>query len=156
MFKFRLESLIRLRENERDVARAAVAEAYSALQQINQRLESLAKERAELDRSSLIRRQGTISVDRLLSDGRYERQIAGDVAQIRTTGERIEAEILRRQAVLAAANAGVRQIELLREKELAKWHEAQAKITQANLDEVAARRQRVLMMNAPRADEENS
>ena len=142
MFRFRFEAITRLRENERDVARASLAEAIEAMRQIEFRRQELADERALLDRDSARRRKGTLSIDRLLSDGRYERQLAADDHQVTAAGQKIEAELIRRQAILADANAGVRQMELLKERELASWTQAREKIEQANLDEVAARGQR--------------
>lgn len=138
-FKFRFDVIQQLRENDRDIARASLAEAYEALRQIEVRREEIAAERRLLDADSARRRTGTLSVDRLLSDGRFERQLAADDAQAALAAEKIEAELARRQAVLAAANASVRQMELLKEKDQLAWVEAQLKAEQSNLDEVAAR-----------------
>lgn len=142
MFKFRFDSIVRLRENERDVARVSLAEAYEALRQIENRRQELAQVRTTLDRESGLRRTGTLSVDRLLADGRYERQLAAEVAQLTATAEKIEAELIRRQAVLAEANASVRQMELLKEKEWADYVASQERLAQANLDEIAGRSHR--------------
>lgn len=139
MFRFRFDPIVRLRENQRDAARAALAEAYEALRQIENRQQELAEARSTLDRESALRRTGKLSVDRLLSDGRYERQLAAEVAQIAITAEKIEAELSRRQTALSEANASVRQMELLREREWAAYVLAQEKLAQANLDEIAGR-----------------
>jgi flagellar export protein FliJ len=138
-FKFRFDVIQQLRENERDIARAALAEAYEALRQIDVRRQEIAAERRSLDADSAQRRTGTLSVDRLLSDGRFERQLAADDAQAALAAEKIEAELVRRQAVLATTNASVRQMELLKEKDQLAWVEAQLKAEQSNLDEVAGR-----------------
>jgi len=142
MFRFRFDAITRLRENERNAARASLAEAIEAMRQIEIRRKEIADERSSLERDSAQRRTGTLAVDRLLSDGRYERQLAFDDNQIVAAGLKIEEELLRRQAILAQANAGVRQMELLKERELAAWTFKQDKMEQANLDEVAARGQR--------------
>lgn len=138
-FKFRFDVIQKLRENERDVARASLAEAYEALRQIEIRREEIATERRSLDADSARRRTGTLSVDRLLSDGRFERQLAADDAQAAIAAQKIEEELARRQSVLAAANAGVRQMELLKEKDQLAWVEAQMKSEQLTLDEIASR-----------------
>lgn len=142
MFRFRFDSIVRLRENQRDAARASLAEAYEALRQIESRQQELAEARSALDRESALRRTGTLSVDRLLSDGRYERQLAAELAQVAVTAEKIQAELIRRQTVLTEANASVRQMELLKEKEWAAYLVAQEKLAQANLDEIAGRTMR--------------
>jgi len=139
MFRFRFDAITRLRENERDAARASLGEANEAMRQIELRRKEIAEERSALERDSAQRRTGTLAVDRLLSDGRYERQLAFDDNQIVAAGQKIEEELLRRQAILAQANASVRQMELLKEREFAAWTFAQEKVEQANLDEVAAR-----------------
>lgn len=158
MFKFRFDVIQKMRENERDVARASLAEAYEALRQIEVRREEIAAERRSLDADSSRRRSGSLSVDRLLSDGRYERQLAADDAQAAVAAQQIEEELARRQAVLAVANASVRQMELLKEKDLAAWNAAQIKAEQSNLDEVAGRANRMKshsmhVMQSPDAEE---
>ncbi|MGV3483616.1 MAG: flagellar export protein FliJ [Planctomycetaceae bacterium] len=154
MFKFRFDSIVRLRENERDAARASLAEAYEAMRQIEIRRKELTDARAALDQESLLRRSGRLSVDRLLSDGRYERQLTAELAQISMTAEKVEAELIRRQTVLTEANAAVRQMELLKERELAAYTLAQEKISQANLDEIAGRghrRKNLMTVGSPPA-----
>jgi flagellar protein FliJ len=141
MFKYRFNAILQLRENERDAARGLVAEAFEALRQIDVRRQELRAERASLDDVSGQRRTGVLSMDRLLSDGRYERQLAAEDAQMAAASQKIELELQRRQQALANANAAVRQMEILREKEAASWEAHQAKLSQANLDEIAARRQ---------------
>jgi len=142
MFKYRFKSILQLRENERDTVRGLVAEAYAALGQIELRRKELRLERQNLEQESGQRRAGTLSMDRLLADGRYDLQLATDDAQIVAASQKIEVELQRRQQLLADANAAVRQMEILRDNELATWNTHQAKIAQANLDEIAARRQR--------------
>ena len=142
MFKFRFDSLVRLRENERDAARASLAEAYEAMRQIENRRMELIKAREALDQESLLRRSGRLAVDRLLSDGRYERQLTAETVQITATAEKVAAELMRRQAILAEANASVRQMELLRDRDFAAYTLAEEKAAQANLDEIAGRRHR--------------
>lgn len=142
MFKYRFNAILQLRENERDTVRGLVAEAYEALRQIELRREELRSERKNHELESSQRRAGTLSMDRLLADGRYDLQLAADDAQIVAASQKIEVELQRRQQMLADANAAVRQMEILRDNELASWNTRQAKIAQANLDEIAARRQR--------------
>lgn len=142
MFKYRFNAILQLRENERDTVRGLVAEAYEALRQIELRREELRSERKNHELESSQRRAGTLSMDRLLADGRYDLQLAADDAQIVAASQKIEVELQRRQQLLADANAAVRQMEILRDNELASWNTRQAKIAQANLDEIAARRQR--------------
>ncbi len=150
MFRFRFQPLIQLRENERDAARSALADAFTALAQLEHRLAELEDERKSLDQQSSKQRTGAISVDRLLSHGRYERQLAAEIVQVRTTIEKVEAEIVRRQLVLTEANSGVRQMELLKQRELEAWQFAVAKTEQASMDEFAsqAHRRRSVGTNA--------
>jgi len=155
MFKYRFKTILQLRENERDVARAQVAEAYEAIRQIAIRREAIAAERKSLGTESDHRRIGSLSMDRLLSDGRYERQLAAEDSQAVAAAESIEQELQRRQQVLSAANASVRQMEILRENDRESWNSHQAKIAQDQLDEIAARRQRSSSRASRESDHEN-
>jgi len=142
MFKYRFDAVLKLREEERNAARAMIAEANEALRQIEERRQQLADERSQLTLSSTVRRSGPLSMDRLLADGRYDRQLAADDTQMLAAKEKIEIELERRQQALVIANVAVRQIEILRDKDVALWVAAQEKIAQSNLDEIAARRTR--------------
>jgi len=153
MFKYRFQSILKLRENERDEARGLVAEAYEAIRQIESRREDLTAERTLLSQNTIQRRAGTLLMDRLLADGRYDMQLASDDAQLVVAKEKIELELHRRQQVLTNANAAVRQLEILREKEILESDAKQLKIAQRNLDEIAARRSR---LRAVREDDEDA
>ena len=153
MFKYRFQSILKLRENERDEARGLVAEAYEAIRQIESRREDLTAERTLLGQNTIQRRAGTLLMDRLLADGRYDMQLASDDAQLVVAKEKIELELHRRQQVLTNANAAVRQLEILREKEILESDAKQLKIAQRNLDEIAARRSR---LRAVREDDEDA
>jgi flagellar export protein FliJ len=155
MFKYRFKTILQLRENERDAARAQVAEAFEALRQISIRREAIAAELKGLGNESGQRRLGTLSMDRLLSDGRYERQLAAEDSQAVAAAEKIEQELRRRQQVLSAANASVRQMEILRDKDRESWDFHQAKIAQDQMDEIAARRQRSGNRGSSESDHEN-
>lgn len=148
MFKYRFNAILQLRESERDAARAMVAEAYEALNQIDLRRKEIANERKAMALENGQRRSGSLSMDRLLSDGRYDLQLAAEDAEVLATWQKIDVELQRRQQLLADANASVRQMEILREKEEGAWNETQEKIAQANLDEIAARRQRTSSRHA--------
>jgi flagellar FliJ protein len=137
--KFRFETILKLRESERDEARASLAEAHEAMRQIEGRLEELTQERASLESAGSSGRTGALSVNKLLSEGRYERQLSAEIAQAKVTAEKIETEMMRRQVMLSEANAAVRQMELLKEKDLLAWSANQERITQSSLDEIAGR-----------------
>ncbi len=140
MFRFRFETLIRLRQSERDTARGALAEAAEALDRIDRQRQELQRQRAGVDRISRQMRSGMVIVDNLLSHGRYVTQLAAEDAGLVTARETIQAELNRRQLRLAEAITEVKRLELLREREQRTWMLEQAKKSQASMDELAARR----------------
>src|SRR5687768_15125683 len=108
-FRFRLETLLRLRLAERDARRAELAKALRAEDALVTQAAALSHERQEtVDLSRRLASPGAADVDRLIAAHRYElvlkarsQQLAGQIAQVR-------AEVERRRAVLVEADRQVR------------------------------------------------
>ncbi len=140
MFKFRFQSLLQLAVSQRDTARLSLAEAIEALGRLGQQRQQLAAQRRTLMTDQNLSRLGTLRVDGLLAQGRYERQLAMEDSQLSAAEQQIESEIERRRASLRLADTELRRLELLSEKDRIAWLARQAKSEQATLDEFAARR----------------
>lgn len=140
MFKFRFQSLLQLAVSQRDAARSALAEAIQAVDRLRQQREELAASRRTVMGDQSIARLGTMRVDGLLAQGRYERQLAMEDAQLHAAEKQIEAEIDRRRITLRIADTELRRLEMLKEKDQLAWTARQAKAEQSMLDEIAARR----------------
>jgi len=139
-FKFRLQTLLQLRDAARDRRRLALAEAYRADDVIRQQQERVEEDLNELTRQT---RQacgpGELNVDRLLDARRYELVLK---AQQRFLGQQhraVQAEIEKRRDALVEANRGVRVLETLREKLHQRHQEEENRQQVKQLDEVAGR-----------------
>ena len=139
MFKFRFQSLLDLRVTERDHALAEVAEALEALGRLREQREAIEEQRRQVANNGSVSRLGTLRIEGLLAQGRYERQLALELAQVRTAETQVETEVERRQRVVMAAETELRRLELLEDKDRIAWDKQQAKAEQALMDELASR-----------------
>ena len=140
-FKFRLATLLRLRESARDERRALLAQAYRAEDLILQERQRLEAERAALE--SRIRDAagpGEIEVDRLIEAQRFELVLRTQKEQLAGQLEQVKAEIERRRQALVEANREVQVLENLREKQHQRWRDEENRREVKRLDEVGQRR----------------
>ncbi len=140
-FRFRLQTLSRLRESARDELRGRLAEAYQAEQILAEQRTAVAVEAAALaDAQRRMMSDGALDVTRVLETQRYQLALE---AQSRTMAEQAarlaeEAEA-RRQAVVEA-DRDVRVLDKLRERRLAQYQYAEQCAEAKVLDEIAAMR----------------
>ncbi|MEN6493503.1 MAG: flagellar export protein FliJ [Thermoguttaceae bacterium] len=140
-FKFRLATLLRLRERARDDRRAQLAQAYQAESLLREEQQRLAREVAELSEGSrAARAPGTLNVDRLLETRRFELVLKAQLQDLEKKQKILEEEIGRRREALVEANRQVRVVELLRDRQLARQRQEEERQEVKLLDEVAGRR----------------
>ena len=140
-FKFRLATLLRLRESARDERRTRLAQAYRAEDLIFEERQRIEAERAALERR--IRDAagpGAIEVDRLLEAQRFELVLRTQKEQLARQHEQVKAEIERRRQALVEANREVQILENLREKQHQRWRGEESRREVKRLDEVGQRR----------------
>ncbi len=142
-FRFRLESLLKLRVAERDRRREDLANAYRADQVLEQRLEMMNQAIAETQRLAKDRSApGMIQVDRLLDVHRYELVLHAQRRHVVQQRQVVAAEIERRRQALVEADRELRILEKLREKHAQDFtyneHKAQVRL----LDEIGLRRRK--------------
>jgi len=140
-FKFRLKTLLRLRDAARDRRRLELAEAYRADDVIRQQ-----QERVEEDLNELTRQTrdacgpGELNVDRLLDARRYELVLKAQGKFLGRQRQAVQTEIEKRRDALVEANRGVRVLEVLREKLHRRHQEEANRQSIKQLDEVATQR----------------
>jgi flagellar export protein FliJ len=142
-FKFRLTTLLKLREQARDERRSQLAQAYQAeaiLREEGQRLERDLQELGKQNRDAC--GPGTLDLERLMDSRRYELVLRAQRQDLNKKMEMLEAEIGRRREALVEANREVRVLELLRERQLARHRQEESRQEINLLDEVAGRRAR--------------
>jgi len=137
-FKFRLDSLLRLREATRDQRRRHLGEALSAEAILRQRRLALEK---NIDLARGEARQATapgpLNVDELLSAQRYELTLRGQLALLEQQASQLETEIAARRQALVEADREVRVLEKLRERHLDRFRMEQTRAAAKQMDEIA-------------------
>lgn len=118
-FQFRFATLLQLHRLARDEAGANLGKANEAIRRIDEQIEGLLAERTEMLHQASKARIGTISIDSVLSHGRYEIQLQAEATSLRETRSQLMNEAARRQQLLVAAEAEVKRFERLEEKESA-------------------------------------
>jgi len=137
-FKFRLATLLKLREATRDERRGQLAEAYRADDAVRGQLDSVAGELRRLENHRReATRPGTVDVDHLVDSQRYELVMRSMQSQFRQQRKTLGAEIERRRQALVAADREVRVLENLRQRQADRHRQEENRLEIKNLDEVA-------------------
>jgi flagellar export protein FliJ len=140
-FRFRLSTLLRLREAWRDERRTHLAEAQQAEQLVLHRIAEIERELAELQRRALdAARPGTVNVDRLAEAARYEMILKVERQSADQQRQAVAAEVQKRRETLVAADREVRVLEKLRDTQRERHREEETRQETKRLDEMAARR----------------
>jgi flagellar protein FliJ len=142
-YRFRLETLRRLRIAHRDQQRSALADAYRAEQILADRRAELAEEQEHLRNLQRAAISGRYTdVNQLVEAQRYETILIASERQLADQARRLADEIERRRLVLVEADRAVRVLDLL-DKRHQLEHRRQAQRQEVKrLDEVAMTRRR--------------
>jgi len=139
-FKFRLETLLKLRCADRDQRRAQLAQAYHAEQVIRDNAHDVAQQQQQLAQDARqASRPGVLDADRLLGMHRHHLVLQAQATTLRRQHEQLRPEIQRRRDALMHADQQVRVLEKLKEKQLERHLDRQRKLEVKRLDEVAGR-----------------
>jgi flagellar export protein FliJ len=137
-FKFRLATLLRLREQTRDERRLELAAAYRVDDVLNRQLQRMEMELGRLwSECRKTAGPGEVNVDRLVEMQRYELTVKVQQSQVIRQREGVRAEIERRHQTLLEANREVRVLENLRDKQAAQHRQDEDYRERKRLDEVA-------------------
>jgi len=140
-FKFRLQTLLRLRERDRDERRAELAQAYQAEAILQERRRQIEDELARLhDLSREAAAPGAVNVDRLLDARRFELVLRSQQQVAEQQHETLAVEIDRRRQAVVEANREVRVLETLRDKQRERHRQEEGRQEIKRLDEVATQR----------------
>ncbi len=142
-FRFRLATLLKIREATRDEKRTRLAEAYLAEETLKERKIELAEQvEAARRQHHNVAQPGLVNLDQLVETHRYGVVLdaQGQVLenQMKLLGEEIE----RRREVLVAADREVRILEKLREKQHKRHRKEAMKQEIKELDEAAGQKVR--------------
>lgn len=134
--KFRLATLLRLKEADRDDRRGELAEAFRAAETIDERLAEVRQNLEGLRKLQTVG-AGGVDVDRLIEAGRYEMVLRVQQLQLEQNRQQVQAEVERRREILVAADREVRVLEKLRENQQQKERAELERQAMKRLDEVA-------------------
>lgn len=136
--KFRLATLLKLREATRDERRRNLAQAFDALRMVEEQQAELQKEIAQARGTSRTSSQaGAIDVDLLIDGHRYQLQLDLRRQILVRQAKQIADEIERRRLALVEADRQVRALEKLREKHEERLEAAALRAEIRQLDEAA-------------------
>ena len=139
-FRYRLATLLRLREATRDEKRAQLADAHRAAQILQEKIRELdgefAESRSQAQQSA---QPGSVDVDYLLHTHRYERVLHAQRLAIEGQLQLVTAEIDKRRLALVEADRQVQVLEKLRARQRAEFEHAAGLREQKLMDEIAAR-----------------
>lgn len=139
-FRFRLATLLRLREAARDERRSQLAEAQRAEDKLHARRAAIHDEQREL--AQLVRAAGAagaVAVDRLIAAQRYEAVLQAEWQVTADHLTKIQAEVERRRQALVAADRDVRVLERLHDAQRQRHEQAEALAHAKLLDEIGQR-----------------
>ncbi|MDX1947351.1 MAG: flagellar export protein FliJ [Pirellulaceae bacterium] len=138
-FRFRLETLLRLRTAERDERRADLAKAQRALAVLQGQADDIDLQRGELaTQTRQLSSPGEADIDALVRTHRHELVLRTQRAHVAGQLTQVAAELERRRQVLVEADRQVRVLEKLRQRQQAAHRQRQDKLEMKQLDEQAA------------------
>lgn len=140
-FRFRLETLRRLREMNRDELRVRLAEAFQAEKILADQRAALVDEIATMaEARRKLTADGAVDVTRLLESQRYQLLLEAQGRTLAEQAARLAEEVeVRRQAVVEA-DRQVRVLDKLHDRRRSQHEQAQQAAEDKRLDEVAATR----------------
>ena len=142
-YKFRLNTLQKVREAHRDQQRASLAEAFRAEQVLAENRAELVAEEGELRKLQRSATDGKyLDVNRLLEAQRYELLLKAQSQELAKQAVLLAAEAERRRQILVEADREVRVLELLDERHRRTHDRDEQRAETKRLDDVATVRWR--------------
>lgn len=136
-FKFNLESVLHLRERDRDHAAEQLQKAELAKQQLLTQIDDLLADR-DSQNSYRAAPSGHLNPQRMLEAQRYQIQLDSQVDVLREKVSLVDQECERRRARLLKCEQAVRSMEKLREKKASEHNSVEASKAQDALDQWAS------------------
>ncbi len=139
-FRFRLQTLLKLRESARDARREQYAQAQEAEKIIDDQQREIDDElnNAKLSTHKAVE-PGTVDVDALLHANQRQRVLLAQQATLREQAKTIAQAIHQRREALMEADREVKVLEKLRERQKTQFQHEQHRIENKQMDEIAQR-----------------
>lgn len=137
-FRFRLATLLRLREGDRDERRTQLADAERAEDIVRARIVEIDRELGRLcGAAARLSQPGLVNVDELMEIERFELLLAAERQAAVGQHQLVAAEVERRREVLVAADREVRVLERLRETQHDRHRQDSDRRDRKQMDETA-------------------
>ncbi|MBM3965891.1 MAG: flagellar export protein FliJ [Planctomycetes bacterium] len=133
--KFRLATLLKIRERERDQAGQAVSDALIAIAKMDDAKRDIDEQNRAMDDLRKQSSHGLISLGQILDAQRYQLVLAAQAAHIAQDRSLLVQELERRQAKLLKCQQSVKSLEKLRDNRFAAEDDLALKKEQERLDE---------------------
>ena len=139
-FRFRLATVLKLRERERDNRREELSKAYQAADILREKRETVDQQIIELqDHVRDLAGEGPLNVETVMSAKRHELQLKTEQAELQQHGQQLAQEIERRHEALIQADRELRCLEKLRDRQHAEHAKRQLQQEYKLLDEAGQR-----------------
>ena len=136
-FRFRLETLLKIRAADRGQQRAELAQAYQADRVLGQQVQQLTLEQETMRRSARVAAEpGVVRVDALVATHRYELLLETQIVALKHQVNQLQEEIERRRAALVESDQQVQILEKLREQQRVTHQADASKQDLKELDEI--------------------
>ncbi len=133
--RFRLATILRLRERERDHAAKLVEEVFRAIAILDSRIHELQLEYEKIDSTRQEYLVGEVRLQKLLDAQRYQLILVGQMQHFAQQKNAILEELKRRQANLLVKQQAVKAIEKLKENHEQQESQLQQRLLQSRIDE---------------------
>ena len=142
MFKFRLEPLITIRDNELKERQEELAKAYNARHILEEALQTVEKQLANglATARNLMQEGQTVNVEYLLGLRRQEMFLRANQDDLMKKIQIVDEEIERRRHAVVEANKELKKVEKLKEKRRQEYLEEEKKQETKAMDEIAGNR----------------
>jgi len=134
-FRFRLQSIVRLRERDRDEAADALRQALRAKQILEGQVSEIETERSQQNELRKATKMGSVDFQKIIDAQRYQIFLDSQVAELQGQISLIEQECQRRRVKLVKCEQAVRSLEKLEEHQRTEWNVQQASNEQSTLDQ---------------------
>lgn len=137
-YRFRLHSIMRLRERERDRAAQSLQQAMLAKQKLHDQIVEIENESQQQVATRSQASTGLVDIQRLIDAQRYQLTLRESILGLQANIDLVAGEIEKRRARLVLCEQDVKALEKLEESGREAWAAEQASRSQSRLDEFAS------------------
>ncbi|HUP78378.1 MAG TPA: hypothetical protein VM260_07405 [Pirellula sp.] len=116
MAKFRLSTLLKIRERDRDIAAKAVQDVRLAIEKLDEAQRIIDEANQQMNEARKQSSFGAINLHQILDAQRYQMVLSAQAAQIADHKGKLNQELERRQFTLVQSQKAVKSLEKLRDQ----------------------------------------